>query len=61
MKNRNGLLAQDVLELIPSAVTIDSEGDLSLNYIEIVPFLISAIKEQQEQIELLKLEIEKLK
>ena len=47
-----GLLAQDVLAAFPELVKKggDEEGTLSVNYQGLIPVLINAIKEQQEQI-----------
>ncbi len=46
-----GLIAQDVVKIFPELVSEDSTGILSLNYIELIPLLIGAIKEQQKTIE----------
>lgn len=46
-----GLVAQEVKEVLPEAVSQDDEGYLSIAYGEIVPVLIEAMKEQQETIE----------
>jgi hypothetical protein len=54
-----GLLAQEVKKIIPEVVT-GKEGDiekgeiLGISYGNLVPALVSAIKEQQQQIEALK-------
>ena len=54
--NHMGLLAQDVEKIIPQIVSTDtSKNQLkSLAYIELIPVLIEAIKEQQTQINELK-------
>ena len=54
--NHIGLLAQDVEKIIPQIVSTDtSKNQLkSLAYIELIPVLIEAIKEQQTQINELK-------
>jgi hypothetical protein len=51
-----GLLAQDVQKVLPELVkeADDKEGTLSVNYQGLIPVLINAIKEQQEQIDELK-------
>ena len=51
-----GLLAQDVQKVLPELVkeSDDREGTLSVNYQGLIPVLINAIKEQQEQIDELK-------
>jgi hypothetical protein len=47
-----GLLAQDVRRLVPEVVSGDeTKENLGMNYAELVPVLINAIKEQQQQIE----------
>lgn len=40
-----GLIAQDVRELFPEIVRSDKDGLLNINYIELIPILITAIKE----------------
>jgi hypothetical protein len=55
-----GLIAQDVEKVFPELVTTDSLGLKSLQYGNLVAPLIEAIKEQQKQIEELKLEVERL-
>lgn len=56
-----GLIAQDVRTLIPEVVKGDeSIENLSMNYSALVPVLINAIKEQQNQIEELKKQVKAL-
>ncbi len=55
-----GLLAQEVQKVYPQLVTEKSNGELSLNYIGLIPVLLEGIKEQQKQIEELRTEIKKL-
>lgn len=45
-----GLMAQDLEIVFPELVTSDENGFLSINYIEIIPVLIEAIKEQQKEL-----------
>ncbi|MDG1331843.1 MAG: tail fiber domain-containing protein [Crocinitomicaceae bacterium] len=52
-----GFLAQEVQEVIPSAVKKQEDGLLSINYNELIPILVEAIKEQQQEIEELKKQI----
>ena len=47
-----GFIAQEVKEVLPEAVRLDSIY-YSINYSEIIPVLVEAIKEQQTQIETL--------
>jgi Chaperone of endosialidase len=47
-----GLIAQDAREEIPEIVSGNEQtGTLSINYTELIPVLINAIKEQQKQID----------
>jgi hypothetical protein len=55
-----GLIAQDVEKVLPQAVQTDSEGYKSVDYAKVVPLLIEGMKEQQKQIEELKLLVQKL-
>jgi hypothetical protein len=49
-----GIIAQEVLKVLPEVVQQDSEGNYSVAYGNMVGLLIEAIKEQQQQIEELK-------
>lgn len=61
-ENKIGLIAQDVKKLVPQVVVGDeTKENLGMNYAELVPVLINAIKEQQKQIDELKKTLEKLK
>ncbi|MGI4750165.1 MAG: tail fiber domain-containing protein [Janthinobacterium lividum] len=58
---RIGLIAQDVRKLVPEVVTGDEAKEkLGMNYAELVPVLINAIKQQQKQIDDLKKKVQKL-
>ena len=48
--NDVGVIAQEVLEVLPEAVTTRDNGYLAVRYEKLVPLLIEAIKEQQETI-----------
>ncbi|MCX6334548.1 MAG: tail fiber domain-containing protein, partial [Bacteroidia bacterium] len=52
-KRHLGLIAQEVMPLVPEVVDTGDDPDktLGINYAGLVPVLISAIKEQQKQIE----------
>ena len=52
-----GLIAQDVEKILPEAVK-GEEGNKSLDYSATIALLVNAIKEQQEQINYLRREIE---
>lgn len=49
-----GVIAQDIEKILPEIVNTGSDGVKSVAYNEIIPFLIEAIKEQQQQIDELK-------
>jgi Chaperone of endosialidase len=50
-----GFLAQDLRKVIPEVVVGDEKKEtLAVNYIELIPVLVSAIQEQQKQIDDLK-------
>ena len=52
-KQKIGLLAQDIEKVFPELVS-ESNGIKSVNYQGLVPVLINALKEQQNEIEILK-------
>ncbi len=60
--NKIGLIAQEVKKIVPEVV-VGNEAieNLGMNYAELVPVLINAIKEQQQQIDDLKKEVKNLK
>jgi len=70
-KKQYGFIAQECKDLIPEAVTFYPESDTpnengwasaySIDYQSLVPVLVEAIKEQQQQIDTLKAEVAALK
>ena len=56
-----GFIAQEVQQVIPEIVSTDSTGTLGLDTVSMIPFLVKAIKEQQEVINSLKTEIQNIK
>jgi hypothetical protein len=58
---QSGVIAQEVEKVLPEVVQENDEGIKSIAYGNMVGLLIEAIKEQQEQIDILKKEIEELK
>jgi hypothetical protein len=56
-----GLIAQEVEKVVPELVTEGPDGYKSVDYSKVTPLLIEAIKEQQQQIESLRAEIEAMK
>ncbi|MGI4730053.1 MAG: tail fiber domain-containing protein [Janthinobacterium lividum] len=60
-ENKIGLIAQDVKKIVPEVVTGNEKKEkLGMNYGELVPVLINAIKEQQKEIDDLKKQVLKL-
>ena len=59
-ENKIGLLAQEILKVFPELVKEgnDKNGTMSVNYQGLIPVLINAIKEQQNQIDELMVKIE---
>ena len=53
-KDDYGVIAQEVKEVLPTAVRKHEDGSLSVEYVKLIPLLIEAIKEQQKQINELK-------
>ena len=49
-----GFLAQELENVYPELVSTDTEGYKAVNYAQLVPVLVEALKEQQQQIEALK-------
>jgi hypothetical protein len=49
-----GVIAQEIEKVLPDLVTMDDQGNKSVNYNGLFGFLINAIKEQQKQIDDLK-------
>ncbi len=61
-KDRLGFVAQDLQSILPEAVFYDDGADkYYIDYIAVIPVIVEAMKEQQEQIGLLESEIESLK
>jgi len=56
-----GLIAQEVKEVLPEVVKEREDGYLGLDYAKMVGLLVEAIKEQQIQIENLKIELTECK
>ena len=56
-----GLIAQEVEKIVPNAVSQNEEEYYQMDYSKLVTHLVAGMKEQQEQIEQLKTEIQTLK
>lgn len=62
LENKIGFIAQEVRKLVPEVVQGDeSKETIGMNYSELVPVLVNAIKEQQQQIDDLKKDIQLLR
>lgn len=57
-KRRIGVSAQDIKEVVPEAVEADENGLLNVNYEALTVVLIEALKEQHQEIELLRKALE---
>jgi hypothetical protein len=53
-----GMIAQEVMEVAPEAVSQDNEGYYSVDYSRLVPILVEAVKEQQKTIESMQKKLE---
>ncbi|MBI4654253.1 MAG: tail fiber domain-containing protein [Nitrospirae bacterium] len=56
-----GVIGQEVEKVLPDIVKEGEQGEKGVSYIEIIPVLIEAVKEQQRVIEELKAEVRQLK
>ena len=52
-----GVLAQELEQVYPELVATDAQGYKSVNYAQLTPVLLEALKEQQQQIEALKTQV----
>ena len=57
-RRKLGVIAQEILEVIPEVVSEDNTGTYNVSYGNIVGVLIEAIKEQQKQIDELKAKLD---
>lgn len=59
--NKRGFIAEDVQKVLPNLVSPESEDQpMSLNYLEMIPYLQDVIKKQEERIKVLEDKINKL-
>lgn len=50
-RSNAGFLAQEVEEVIPEAVITNSDSNMLVSYTSIIPYIVEAMKEQQNQID----------
>lgn len=55
-RSHYGLVAQELREVYPTLVYENEQGDLSINYIEMIPLLVQSIRELSTEVEQLKSE-----
>lgn len=60
LKARYGVIAQEFQEIYPDLVYTDGDGNMGVDYIELVPILIKAVQVQQRKIEELEIRINQL-
>ncbi len=60
-KKNCGFIAEELEQIIPEVVETDENGSKFVNYDGVIPFLVEAMKEQQQVIEVLQAEIQVLK
>jgi len=56
-----GVIAQEIEEILPDLVSTDNMGVKSVAYVPLIGILLKAVKEQQQQIESLILDINSIK
>ena len=59
-KKSFGLIAQEVEQVLPEIINIREDGIKTLSYIDIISFLIAAVKQQQEDINILNRKLDDL-
>ena len=59
-RQQYGFIAQEVQEVLPDLVHHDEDGQMSVNYMQIIPWLTAALQEQQKTIEDLRRRLDKL-
>jgi len=60
-KSRSFLIAQDVQAVLPEAVSVGKDEMLGIQYTEVIPLLVSAIKELKAELDATKAEVVALK
>ena len=55
-----GLIAQEVEEIIPEIVHVKEDGTKTVSYIQLIPMLISMVKDQQSQIDRINKQLDRL-
>jgi hypothetical protein len=57
---QHGLIAQEVEKVFPEMVTTDENGEKAIAYYQLIPVLLEALKQQQQQIEALQQKVDRL-
>lgn len=55
-----GLIAQEVEDIIPEIVSVREDGTKTVSYVQVIPLLVSMIKDQQKQINDINTKLQKL-
>lgn len=55
--SHSGFIAQELEKVLPHLVVTNEKGEKGVNYIELIPYLVEAIKEQQNEISDLKAQL----
>jgi len=55
-----GFIAQQVQQILPEAVGVNSDGTLSLDYPKLIPMLVNSVKELKQQIDALTTRVQNL-
>jgi hypothetical protein len=55
-----GFIAQQVQQILPEAVGVNSDGTLSLDYPKLIPMLVNSIKDLKDQIDALTVRVQNL-
>lgn len=58
-RKTSGVIAQQIMEILPNSVSETDEGILKVNYSSIIAYLIESIKELNSKIDLLESKIDK--
>lgn len=60
-RNRFGVMAQEIVEVLPDLVSERENGHLAVNYVDMIPLMIRALQDQKQTIDALQSELNSLK